>query len=290
MSEHQTKLHVYKISDVFRIKRAIESDVTSLSLLGATMEPEDFAQLARRLHELLPPRIKRQVILDSLVHFAGERVTKPLLAEIGWRLAGNVPRLRRGLAVTPWRRQARDEWVPMQIVEQVPRKNRKGDLGAIISFRVLAGTSCMMLIEKFWSHRLCKFLSEKLGFSQPWGKYPFKKIAELVGLRLYGLIDAEHSLGAPVFDQVNVPTSVEKHNRKLMRFRQREGFTCPKKFQHPCHMCPIGYDQCRCGVHPRTFVKAKCGVCEKVTWMDPLHLEVETCVRCFVKRQLARKD
>ena len=287
---NQVKLHVYSIREVLKLKRAIENDVQALSLLGAPMESEDFEALTRSIHDVLPPRITRRVVRDSLVHLAGEVVTKELLSELGWRLAGNIPRLRLGIPVTPWHRQARDEWVPMQIVDQVPYKNKKGDTGAIMAFRVLAGTPCSMLLERFWTYRLSKYLASKLGFSAAWGKYPFKKITELTGMRLYGLVEAERSLGKPYFDQVSVPQSTEDYNRKLIKHRLRVGFKCPKKYDHPCYACPIGYDNCRCAVHPRTFVRAVCSVCDKNAWMDPIHLELRLCVDCFVKRQLARKD
>jgi hypothetical protein len=286
----QIKLHVYSIREVLRLKREIENDIQALSLLGAPMETEDFEALAKSIHSILPPRIARRTVHDSLVHLAGDVVTKDLLAELGWRLAGNIPRLRMGIPVQSWHRQARDEWVPMQIVDQVPLKNKKGDTGAIMYFRVLAGTSCTMILDRFWTYRLSKYLASKLGFSAAWGKYPFKKITELTGMRMYGLIEAQKSLGRPYFDQINVPKSVEAYNRKMLRHRQRVGFKCPKKYEHPCYVCPIGYDRCRCAVHPRTYVRAVCSVCDKKAWMDPIHLELRLCVDCFVKRQLARKD
>ena len=279
----------YAIATVMKLKHEIESHEDVASLVGTTLDEKGSDQLQGALNRILPNSIPESAIQGSIVHLAGSFFTKELCSEEAWRIAGNIRRLRAGLSVVPWRRQAADEWVPMQVIDTLPYRTRRNDTGFITSFRVLAGTPCGMILERFWTSRFCFMLAPKLGFSKPWDKYPMQRAGEIMNMRFYGLVERLLSLGKPVFEQMRVSPSLMNHNRRLLKKRMRIGFKCPEDYKHPCFACPVGYDKCVCGIHPRSYIRGECSVCHKVGWIDPIHKELRLCVGCFSKKQLARE-
>jgi len=144
-----------------------------------------------------------------------------------------------------------------------------------------------MLITKFWTRKFCNYLSQTLGFSKPWGNFPFKRQAELVGMRMYGLLEREKCSRELFFDNLRGSSGTSKYNRDLMKQRKRMGFKCPQDYKHECWKCHVGYDKCPVATHPRTYVKEECGVCEQVLFHDPRNLEMQTCIKCQIAKDLA---
>lgn len=287
--EPKVRLRAYDLNRVFRLKRKIEDDLGLLAMLDVPLRGEDFRVFVDNMYAAVgDSRVPYESLRDSLLHLAGSPVSRHMLHEEGWRIAGNLNRLRIGKHVPPWRTQTRPEWVPLQITDHVPFRSKRGKIGGIFTFRILAGTSCSLVVEKFWTREFARYLSAKLGFSLPWGQLPFQRLPEFMSLRLYGLIEPERSHTQPFFDQVAAPGSVLAYNRKLLKARKRVGFACPKQWDTPCFQCPIGYDRCRCGTHPRTFVRGVCEKCKQERWMDPQHEELRLCMECFIRQQLSR--
>ena len=107
---------------------------------------------------------------------------------------------------------------------------------------------------------------------------------------MYGLLDPTLSKGSPNFDKVKVTNTFEQYNREIMRNRARlGGFQCPANYRHRCFNCPIGYDKCSVGTHPRTYIKHQCVSCDKLAWTDPKCSEQGTCVDCMNSKSLAKR-
>lgn len=242
-------------------------------------------------------RIPHKVMEDSLRHFAGRTTTREELLETCWRFAGNLHRLKAGMTVLPWTLQRGLEWVPLEIVA-CRRAAQHGNRGAIFSFRILAGSSCPRIIQKWWSQDQCWFLARNFGFSKLHGrnshvvpKYPMTQPDELVGMRLFGLIEPALSRNEPVFRQVHWTHGMKGTNRELLkkRFRVDDGYQCPenKPSTSPCHHCPTGYVQCAAATHRFTWRKDHCPSCNAEAWFDP-ELKSKHCVRCTRKEALNR--
>lgn len=271
---------------VMRLKAKIENDEELVSFIGDPLSGQELKEFSGHLVRLLPGRISREVIRDSLLDMAGKAVTEDLIKHVAWRLAGNLRLLRTGRPAKPWTRQTVPEWMPLQFVEARPRRSAKGHFGANFVLRVLAGTACPELITKFYTAKFCRFVATKIGFSKPWGSYPFKDIREFVGLRVYGLFTPRSSLHRPNFEQVHAVPSMISNNRVLLRWRTRAngcGFTCFKGYKTPCWQCEVGYDQCAAGVHPRTYTLRDCVACQNNNWHDPRESR-ELCVECAIRR------
>ena len=255
--------------------------------VGEPLSGEEFERLVEAVKTKLP-KISRQALFESMAYMAGEVVTFESIRDMAWRLAGNQRQLKAGLPVPAWTRQQEMEWMPLQIVESHPRRNHREAIGAEYTFRVMAGTACPLRVKKFWTRKQCQFFSTTLGFSKPWGRHPFKDMSEFIGMRLYGLFDPELCLGSPHFDKISVPSSCETHNKSLMQMRARVGFDCPEGFKHPCRQCPIGYQECPAGCHPRSYERRRCDNCNEVKWFDPAH--DQECVECHTGKALAPKE
>lgn len=219
--------------------------------------------MAHTLRGILPSGATYDAVFESVRYLAGRRL-EPLEAyRLAWRLAGNIPTLRTGRSVLPWAIQQEDEWVPLEATRAVLSKDYRGRPGYDFVFRVLAGSPCPMKIRAFWRSGVAHYVSRQVGFSAPWGKYPFARATQLVGLRLIGRIEAERSSVRPEFHEIECPQSMGNWNRiNVLRLRLRvDGERCPRGWPHACHRCALGYDQCPAATHYRTYEKGSCEGC-----------------------------
>jgi len=285
------RVRSYDIKRVMEVKRKIQADLEVQSCIGGPLSGSDLGEFAMVICNTLPGDIRVEPIEDSIICIAGEDITAEVISDLAWRLAGNLHTLRKGQGITPWTNQPKYEWAPMQCVEALPRRTRNHKLSAKVTFRVLAGSACPELITKHWTQRFMRYVSTNVGFSKPWGDYAFKDIHEFVGLRMYGLLSPDLSIGGPDFDKVKVTPSLHQYNRDIMKKRGRkDGFECPAKYTHPCFNCSVGYDQCSAATHPRTYSREFCQSCKKDAWMDPRCVHAGVCVDCMNVKSLSKKD
>ena len=177
----------------------------------------------------------------------------------------------------------------VRIFESWPGRTGRGKLGCNYNMRIITGTGCPTDITKFWTSRFCSYLSSKMGFSKPWGKMPYRKQPQLVGLRFLGLFEPKLCQGKPDFEKVSFAPSLLTFNRKLIRAREEApNGGCPYAFKHGCLACPLGNDQCgfKLAVHPRTYEKSDCAACRSEAWFDPAY--PSRCVSCRVANALER--
>lgn len=282
-------LRTVNLSHVFRLKQKLQQKAEPW--LGKKFRREDLYDLAATWFLALKKQTPVEVVFQSIRHLIDREATPELLATEAWRLAGNLRQLQNLRDAGPWVRQEFDEWVPVQIVDCQVCRTRRKDLAAQFTGRVLAGTSTSMLIDFLWKHKFCKFISSELGFSAPWGKLPFTRMEELVGLRFYALMmrptkDQEVKERRPWFRQVSAPPGLVTYNRTLIKRRRRIKFACPRGYSHPCHFCHIGYRDCELAVHPRTYVRDNCTACKQESWFDPNTVAMGVCVLCRLKKEL----
>jgi hypothetical protein len=220
----------------------------------------------------LPGELHRPTLEDSLRHLAGALVTPELLDDTCWRLAGNLTRLRHRKAVPPWHGQQLMEWVPLQVLGCRRVKNARGRLGARLRFRIVAGTPCPRIVDRWWSMTQCRVYAPEFGFSRPVGRnaqprHPYGVPEQLVSLRLYGLIEPQLCGVEPAFRVVGWPDSVADWNREVIRRRLRvdPGYTCPRGYptQFQCHRCPAGYVDCLAATHKHEWRTGPCPECHR---------------------------
>jgi hypothetical protein len=287
----EIKIHPYRVNAMFRTLKRIMDRTELPNLIGPPLAGDEFNTLVAFLLAELPKGVKESALRRSLTHIAGERVTHELLHREVWRILGNISLLKKGQVVGAWVAQSKDEMVPLQIVQMKPWRNRYDQLGAIATFRILAGTPTGLLTTRFFSQRFWYYVSRDLGFNPRSGR-GMKNLLELTNLRCYGLAKAKKRLqDAPFIDKLAPHASMLKHNQSVLSKRRREGFKCPKKYEHACFLCPIGYDQCPMGTHPRTYTVSACKVCNSnKAWFDPQGVELRICVDCRKKIDIRKRS
>lgn len=285
------ELYSYPLARIFGYRDKLLNSAKVRRCLGQTLRGEDFSEFVTQIHRLLPKGIPKDLVFDSLQYLAGTRLSERELEDLSWRLAGNLRRLRNLRPVQPWFTQAQQEWVPVQVLSGQPyRTKRYGKPGMIFQLQILAGSPCPLTIDHFWSRGFCRLIASRIGFSAPWGDYPFLSEYQLVSTRLYVLVDPEKSVGGkPGFNQVKEtqPGGILSWNKELLKLRARRGgFTCPQNYPaaHRCFQCHVGMDQCPAATHEETFVRKPCRKCQRSNWHDTADDRI--CVDCNAREAL----
>lgn len=268
----------YNLSLVFELRQKLADNL--IIFIGTSLADVEYERFIEEVLKLLPPKINYSVLYESCSEIMNTYISKQLLYNLSWKLAGNIDSLKKGIIVKPWSYQTNQtEWVPAQVLASNKTRNLKNELVYNFKLRILAGTSCSMFVSKLWSIKECKYISSKIGFSAPWGNYPYRDASELINMRF--LIEIEQKLcrtNEPNFKHIACTSGLSNWNKSLLKARAHLEPACPKNFIHHCYQCPIGYDQCLAGTHPRSYVVKFCSVCNKDTWHDPGFNEV--CVTC----------
>lgn len=264
-----------------------------LACIGGPLEPALIQSLVDAVMEFLPPNIYRPALVESTTYLASCEVTADELRSYAWRIAGNLPRLLDNKAVIPWMRQLEQEWMPLQVVDYKLVRNRRNEVCAEYTFRVLSGSACPMLVKKILNRKTCAGFAKDLGFTprsrRRKSSVYFLDFADLFGLRMFGLFDPELSVTQPKFWHMACPASLRKYNKELLKKRARVGFTCPNGYLHACSKCHVGTDRCEAATHPRTYQLKLCSGCKHEAWFDSKR-STDLCVDCFTKNQLRPED
>jgi hypothetical protein len=248
--------------------------------VGATIRGETPRDLCNDILAVLPDNVSESAVFESVRVLAGVELTSRQAAELAWRLAGNVASLQAGVPVLPWTRQLADEKIPV-CVENMRAMRRKSEPGYLLYCRALAGSACPMLFTQFISLRSCRGIAAQLGFSKPWGPYPYENPLHFINLIFYAHVEAERSRTQPSFVKVSATAGMIKENRQKIEVRCRV-VPCPQQFSHPCEFCWVGYDNCAAAVHPKTYVARDCPQCNTTGWFNPGEASL-MCVQCRTK-------
>lgn len=261
--------------------------------------------------ETLPSRrtklragIQYDVVEESLRHLAGTVLNDDLIIDFCWRMAGNLPRLSCNRPAPPWHFQKIREWVPMRITACRYEPRRTG-LGVLFTMRIMAGTPCPRIIQKWVSLSVCKLLARATGFTLRRRRdvmpYPYSVPHQMVGFLIYGLAEPDESRsepgvnlpvvtpdGFPEIAKEVFPSAALTYNRYMLdlTFRLTREHACPKGFtpaRVQCHKCPFGFQTCPAGKHRLDWVRRSCAQCERdKVFFDP-ELSDDVCVSCFQK-------
>ncbi len=248
----------YPIAQILTLRNELAQILTA-DFSGKTVTGESFDKFVRIIQAALPGALDYDVLRNSVQSSANVVLTPPALKTLAWRLAGNLPRLRRHRVVTQWSSQPFSEWVPIQIMDVARERNKAKQVGG--------------LFTKFWSLRCCQYMARLFRFSKRTGsrskvvpKFPFLAVEQLVTMRFYALMEpALCREGKPGFEKMKVPASMGDWNLEQLRFRFRvdRDHRCPER--HPqsfqCHNCPLSYYQCRAGTHSRPWTERPCPQC-----------------------------
>lgn len=288
----------YDLTRVMLLRRQMRESLMT-DYVDKSLESGAFESFVDDVASCLLKKTPRECVFKSLAHLAGEKLTKEVLDDTCWRLAGNLQRLKTR-AVVPWHKQRHKEWVPVQFVNAAKKRGGRKKTGWMFTFQVLAGTPCPLTIQQFWTDRFCGRMSHSLGFQwmpshksgqQPRGVYQHP--TEYVTLRMAVHIEPELCTGAgPDFKKIELPDSLHRWNREQLKYRDRleEGYECPNKYPDslPCYRCPIGYVECRAGTHRSTFTYRYCPDCKgDDAAFDPDSSDVK-CLSCFEREVMRR--
>jgi hypothetical protein len=225
----------------------------------------------------LPQTISRDALFESLRVMAGTLLSQRDAKDLAWRLAGNVDRLIAGAPVLPWARQIANEVIPVR-VERIRYDKRRNTPGFSLFCRALAGTPCPMVFPQWLSNSSCRAISRTLGFSAPWGLYPYVSPLHFVNLVFFAHIEANKSNDAPYFKQVSSSGGLKLENKTIIAVRTR-ALPCPRGYTHECVKCWVGYNECAAAIYPRTLIQRECTSCAAVAYFEPDD-DGATCVGC----------
>lgn len=251
--------------------------------IGAMLVGDTLRDVCRDVLAELPAAASQPALFDSIRALAGTRFTRKVAHTLAWRLAGNLEQLKNGQPVLPWTRQLEDELVPL-CVEGVRPYKRKTTTGYMLECRAIGGTPCPMMFTQFFSQNSCRAISQTLGFSAPWGAYPYTTATHFLHLLFFAHVESERSRETPVFSTVSTSSSMLQHNRALIEVRTRAR-PCPYAYEHSCLHCWLGTDQCTFATHTRTYTARYCDACQTDAFFDPQD-SGGLCVRC--KNRAAR--
>ena len=239
--------------------------------VGVVLIGDTFDSFVDDLCLRLPKDIKnKSVIQESVSCLINQELTKPVLFENMWRLAGNQNQLRNGKVCYPWKGQIAKEWMPVQTLSTSRTKTMKGEFAYKLKMRILSGSASPLVIYKICSTKMCSYLASKIGFSPSWKNFPYRDGSELTNMRF--LIEIDPKLcrdQKPGFENFDCNDSLTKWNKTLLKARAHLEPPCPFSFTHFCYQCPVGYDKCTAGTHPKTFESKFCNMCNEDTWHDP---------------------
>ena len=279
----------FALRSIDKLRRKLLRAPQLSEFLGPAMSADTFQEFVDVWLKLLPGGVPRETLITSLAPLASSALDEAGLVRMCWRFAGNVSALRARNPVAPWRTQHQDEWVPLDVIEVLPRRSPKGKAGADFTCRILAGSPAGLITTTFLTSEFCHWISPKMGFSRSNKDLPFHAAHQWTRLRFLGLLRTEKSLTEPRFSEVAIPASVRSYNHGIIKKRARKGFVCPKGYTHACHVCPVGYSECPLGTRPRTLTKQFCPSCDKVSYFDPSATGIDMCVSCYYKYRLRRQ-
>lgn len=249
------------------------------------LQADLFNAFVVQVRQRLPATVSYDAAYESCRGLLGRAFTPAEALNFCWRLAGNMDRLREGLAVGPWAGQRGDEWVPLQIIRGYQTRNAKRKLGTEFTFRILAGSPAGMRTTAFWSKGLTSLVAGNVGFSR-FGDYRFRNHRDLVGLRLYGLVEAKRSATSPSFFEMAYPQSLVTWNREnVLRIRCRKE-PCPRGWLHPCHRCAVGFTECPAAVHRFTYERGHCHKCQTPDALFDPEDQTGACVVCTHRERM----
>lgn len=278
----------YDVAKVLETRK-LASDAVSFEFGNKTVKGAQFEKLVKLFIEIIPGKLDYHILFDSLRNLIGVRLTQPLIDYTCWRIAGNYKRLKQKRIVPVWNMQRLPEWVNGQIISCKRERNSKNKLGATFGFRILTGTPAGLITYKWWSTRMCRYLSPEFGFSKSRGKrevrFPYSSPEQLVGMRLYMMIIK--GTKEPTFNDIGLPASLRKWNVETVksRFRVLPGFTCAMELpvsQLPCHGCPVGFMTCRAACHRLDWVEKHCNECKSEAYFDT-ESQSNVCINCTIR-------
>lgn len=254
---------------------------------------EDFADVKLSSSELslfvvaahkMWPKVSDDTWFESLRFLANQTLTAEQLRLLSWRVAANLPVMATGRPMPSQTFVYSDDQrcVSSILSGQTASNPRNGKPGVIFEILVLTGWAATIQISQFLPLAVLRPLSQRVGFSAPWGARPYTAWPELVGLRIaaqlqYNRMEDGLALGEFAEHSTTAKWNVDKVLGLRFRVKNEK---CPNEFQHPCRNCAIGYDQCRAGTHPMTYRLGTCIVCTDGTVMDP-HRSETICVNCL---------
>lgn len=284
-----TALAGFSLDRVFRVRDDLRR-VLRHEHEGHCRRGEGYSALVAHAYDVLTEACGCEygVVFDSLRHLAGVSLTRRLLDDASWRLAGNMGLLRKGQAVPPWRGQKAEEWVPVQFLSADVERSKGRRPFWRFRLQVLAGTPCPLTLECRWSFPTCAYLAPQFGFTKPnrdgYNPHPFLAPEEFVTLRAEALVEPRLSVDAPGFEKVRLTPAAKDWNREQQRFRARSepGYGCPFGVPpgDPCHRCAVGWKECRAATHRNTYEFRPCPRCgADEAPFDP-GSDAESCVSC----------
>lgn len=304
---------------VLQLQKELEES-TFFPFYGLSVVGDVFIGLVEEVKQTALPAGDIGVFTQTCLNLAGKDFTRVLGADLAWRVAGNLPRIKGNakkgilpLPVPPWTGQADREWVLAEIlrVEGSQRRFKPKDAsqapgadgfvkrsGVELTFRLMSGLPAGRVVKKFWSYERVDMSKVDLGFDRfnrarysnnfVGVSHTYQDAAELCGMRLQVLVEpAKCTPDTVAFDEIYGTASTLAWNRRLTEMRARHEFKCPKGYpdEFDCYRCPVGRDSCSAACRPTSLNQAPCAGCNnRHAWFD-VAVSNQECLGCLARHR-----
>lgn len=287
MPEQQLKqppLPAIPLARILQLRRDL-SDWIAPRFTDVRLDTDGIQELTREIAAHMRG-VPTQTISDSVGWMRDATPTELQLRELCWRLAGNYHTMRHGAPALPWRAPGVLEWCPVQVVRVAPIAGRRSDSRYVLECRVLAGTPAGLLTAPAFTLSHIYLLSELIGFTKRRGNRPLESPWQMVNMRFWALMDPTlvRFDEQPMFRATRATATHTAFNKTILDIRFRDSAAqCPRRFEHACHRCQIGYQHCAAATHRFDYQARPCPTCKQVRWYDP-EVPGDECVACFRRR------
>ena len=291
MTDDPTKSPVKSFDIVDTLKRVRNIKKILNEKVDSTLSAEDFKLVFRQVLQVMPQDLLSHKVHDSVAHLFGRPLTKQIVNETAWRLAGNADILRAGEVISSDVSTAKEGWCAVQVTScrpflNNPRSRSHRARGCKYTAMVLTGHAAGCVVQKFLTLGQVRYLSRQLGFSPSFKKRPFRDEREFFGMRFGALFVTSLAIeGRPGFNEMHVSPSMVTWNKQILNNRYRENYSCPllqSVEELPCFRCWKGATSCIAAVHSKDFEQDFCEFCGQESLFDPeaIGYSVGVCVNC----------
>jgi hypothetical protein len=241
-------------------RKAIIKDLVSDRAWGEPLDGEIIAEWAGQI----AARLNAPLAVDALCHFLYSHIDTELsgdaLDKLAWKIAANWDKFAIGECVPASPHQIDSEWCACKVVRvSLSDREFRGERRWQIVLYALSGPAVTEKVEVLWSSRFIAYIAQFLGFTKPWGRYPFSHPRELYGMLLLACLSWKGN--ALQCMRFTVPQLYARENRKLIKMRARVDFRCPLNLEIPCFRCTMGEDRCPAAIRELTVTMVKCSAC-----------------------------
>lgn len=171
------------------------------------------------------------------------------------RLAGNKKAVELGVEIPKWIGNGSETWELAWVQNADIRLGRDPTRrGAYLFLQIVTGFAAGKVVRQYFTTETMDRISATIGVKEKWGMRDVHP-SELVGTAFPVLLAKGSELSVEEFAE---PAQKQKKANSDLTKARGEDRECPKGYDHPCHLCWMGMDQCPLACHRLTYETMDC--------------------------------